>query len=284
MDVLNLIKELVIPMDLQPIDQAVNLALKKKHLLNTSFPKYILRAILSGLYVGIGLMLSFRLAEGFFDIQSPMSTIMSSIFFGIALVLIIYGGAELFTGNTMYFTMSTIRKQTTIKDTLKNWLACYSGNLIGGIIFALLVVGTGIYAVTEDSQFLMKYAAAKMDLNIWYLFFRGILCNLIVCLAVWIPMNIKGDGAKILVMMLLVFGFVASGFEHSVANMVTFSLALTAPHPETITLAGAIYNLIPVTLGNIIGGGFFVGGVYAYLASPAKQKSINFTADERKLG
>ncbi|WP_077298441.1 formate/nitrite transporter family protein [Virgibacillus pantothenticus] len=272
-------------MESQPIEQAVNLALKKKALLNTSLIKYLLKAVLAGVYVGIGLILSYRLAEGYFDIHSPTATIMASIFFGVALVLIIYGGAELFTGNTMYFTMSTLRKQTTIKDTLQNWLACYSGNLIGGIFFALLIVGTGLYASAEDSHYLMKTAAAKMDLSIWALFFRGILCNLIVCLAVWIPMHIKGDGAKILVTMLLVFGFVASGFEHSVANMVTFSLALTAPHPETITFLGAIYNLIPVTIGNIVGGGFFLGGVYAYLASPDKQyKQSNRVAGERKLG
>ncbi|AUJ24732.1 formate/nitrite transporter family protein [Virgibacillus dokdonensis] len=272
-------------MERQPIEQAVNLAIKKKELLNTSFIRYMLRAGLSGIYVGIGLILSFKLAEGYFDIQSPAATIMASIFFGVALVLIIYGGAELFTGNTMYFTMSTMRKQTTVKDTVQNWLACYSGNLIGGILFALLIVGTGLYASTESSQFLMKTAAAKMDLGIWELFFRGILCNLIVCLAVWIPMHIKGDGAKILVMMLLVFGFVASGFEHSVANMVTFSLALTAPHPESITLLGAIYNLVPVTIGNIVGGGFFLGGIYAYLASPSKQyKQTVEVAQEKKLG
>lgn len=107
-------------MDLQPIDQAVELALKKKQILKDSVVKYLLRAALSGVFVGIGLVVSFRLGEGFFDIQSPMSALMSSIFFGIALVLIIYGGGELFTGNTMYFTMSSLRKKTTIKDTLQN--------------------------------------------------------------------------------------------------------------------------------------------------------------------
>lgn len=259
-------------MDLQPIDQAVELALKKKQILYDSIVRYLLRASLSGIFVGIGLIISFRLGEGFFDIQSPMSALMSSIFFGIALVLIIYGGGELFTGNTMYFTMSTIRGKTTVKDTLKNWLACYGGNLLGAVFFALIVMNSGLFSNPENSQLLMSTASHKMDVSTWQLIFRGILCNLVVCLAVWIPMHVKGDGAKIFVMMFLVFAFVAAGFEHSVANMVTFSLALSVPHPDTVTLMGAIHNLIPVTIGNIIGGAVFVGVVYTFLSSSIKKK------------
>ncbi len=111
-----------------------------------------------------------------------------------------------------------------------------------------------------------------MNAPVWGTVFRGILCNWVVCLAVWIPLHLKGDGDKIFVMMFLVFAFVASGFEHSVANMVTFSLALSVPHPETVTLMGAIYNLISVTIGNMIGGGVFVGALYVYLTAPKSEK------------
>ncbi|MCM2532022.1 formate/nitrite transporter family protein [Neobacillus pocheonensis] len=259
-------------MELQPMEQVIELALKKKKILNDSFVRYLMRAALSGIYIGFGIMLSFRLGEGFFEIHSPVASIMTSIFFGIALILIIYGGSELFTGNTMYFTMSTLNKATSWKDTMQNWFACYLGNLIGAVFFALLVMSSGLFSSLESSQLLMATAAHKMDGTTFELFFRAILCNWVVCLAVWLPMHVKGDMAKITVMMLLVFAFVASGFEHSIANMVTFSIALSVPHPVTITLIGAIHNLIPVTIGNIIGGGLFVGGMYVYLSSPAKQK------------
>lgn len=258
-------------MKLQPLEQVISLALKKKKILDESIIKYLIRAALSGVYIGFGIMLSFRLGEGFFDIHSPVASLMTSIFFGIALVLIIYGGSELFTGNTMYFTVSTLNKQTSWKDTFQNWITCYAGNFIGAVFFAILVLYSGIFSSLENSQLLMATAAHKMEYTTWELFFRAILCNWVVCLAVWIPMNVKGDGGKIAVMMLLVFAFVASGFEHSVANMVTFSLALILPHPDSITIAGAIHNLIPVTIGNIIGGGLCVGGAYVYLSASSKQ-------------
>lgn len=259
-------------MELQPIEQVIEIALKKKKILNDSLVKYVLSAALSGVFIGFGIMLSFRLGEGFFDIQSPVASIMTSIFFGIALVLIIYGGSELFTGNIMFFTMSTLKKETTVKDTILNWIACYIGNLIGAVFFAILVMYSGLLSSPENSQLLMSSVASKIDATSLELFFRAILCNWVVCLAVWIPMQVKGDAAKIAVMMLIVFAFVASGFEHSVANMVTFSLALAVPHPDTITLMGVVHNLIPVTIGNIIGGGIFVGGIYVYLLSSPKQK------------
>ncbi|MGX6444142.1 formate/nitrite transporter family protein [Neobacillus sp. K501] len=259
-------------MELQPMDQVIQNAIKKKGYLQQSISKYLIRAALSGIYIGFGIILSFRLGEGFYDIHSPVASIMTSIFFGIALVLIIYGGSELFTGNTMTFTMSTLKKATTFKDLIENWIACYFGNLMGAVFFALIILFSGILSTPENSQLIMATASGKMHYSVIELFFRAILCNWVVCLAVWLPMHVKGDAAKISVMMLLVFAFVASGFEHSVANMVTFSIALMVPHPETISLMGAIHNLIPVTIGNIIGGGLFVGGVYVFLTSSVKQK------------
>ena len=266
----------------QPLEQAIDLALKKKRILHDSILKYLIRAALSGFFVGIGLMVSYRLGEGFFDIQSPVAPLMSSIFFGIVLILIVYGGAELFTGNTMYFTMATLKKATTVKDTLQNWLACYGGNLMGAIIFGLLIMYSGLFSSMENSELLMSTVSMKMNASFVELFFRGILCNLVVCLAVWIPMHIKGDGPKITVMLLLVFAFVAAGFEHSVANMVTFSIALSAPHLDTVTIMGALHNLFPVTLGNIIGGGLFVGAVYVFLDSPSRRSKVKHLVPIKK--
>ncbi|WP_251041031.1 formate/nitrite transporter family protein [Bacillus sp. ISL-45] len=263
----------------QPMKLAINTALKKKEYLSESKGKYLMRAALAGVYIGFGIMVSYRLGEYFFDAHSAATPIASSIFFGLALVLILYGGGELFTSNTMMMTISSLKKVTTWKDTIENWIACYSGNLIGAFFFGILVMLSGIFLSPEKTQYMMETVSMKMNTPAYQLFFRAILCNWLVCLAVWVPFSIKGDGAKIGVIMLLVFAFVVSGFEHSVANMVLFSIALLVPHPETISIAGSLYNLVPVTLGNIIGGGFFVGTLYVYLNAKGTAKEESHTAD-----
>ncbi|WP_309088052.1 formate/nitrite transporter family protein [Domibacillus sp.] len=255
-------------------------AVKKSAILRHNPLQYIVKAMLASFFIGFGIMLSFKLAEPFFDAGSPATVLMLGAFFGIALVLILYGGAELFTGNTMYFTMSTMSGKTNWKEALAVLGACYIGNLLGALCFALFISGAGIYNDTANSQYLMDVVSHKMHYPASQLFFKAILCNWIVCLAVWIPMQMKGDMVKIVTMLLFVMTFVVAGFEHSVANMVLFSLALAVPHPEAISVASAVHNLIPVTLGNIIGGSVFVGMVYMYLAKPV-QKSIPGEAKER---
>lgn len=243
-------------------------AMKKTAILKNNPLQYILKAMLASFFIGFAIMLSFKLAEPFYDASSPATGLMLGAFFGIALVLIIYGSAELFTGNTMYFTMSTMSGKTTWKDALAVLGACYSGNLLGAVFFGLFIGAAGIYNDPANSQYLMDVVSHKMHYPASELFFKAILCNWIVCLAVWIPMQMKGDMAKIVTMLLFVMTFVVAGFEHSVANMVLFSLALAVPHPEAISVASAVHNLIPVTVGNIIGGSVFVGMVYMYLAKP----------------
>lgn len=271
-------------MNEQPLEVAVTTALKKKEYLKDSKAKYMLRAALAGVYIGFGIMVSYRLGEYFYDTHSAATPIVSSIFFGLALVLILYGGGELFTSNTMMMTISSLKKATTWKETIENWIACYSGNLLGAVFFGILIMLSGIFISPEKTQYMMETVSMKMNAPAYQLFFRAILCNWLVCLAVWIPLNIKGDGAKISVTMLLVFAFLVSGFEHSVANMVLFSIALLVPHPETVSLAGSVFNLVPVTLGNIIGGAFFVGTLYVYLNAKGIPNEKNQTANQSVYG
>ncbi|EMA6342168.1 formate/nitrite transporter family protein [Bacillus cytotoxicus] len=243
----------------------VKLAQKKKEMLDRNLMQYFIRAALAGIYIGFIIVLCFKLGN-FFNIEnSPATYLAASMFFGIALVLIIYGGAELFTGNTMYFTVSTLRNKTTISDTFRNWITCYVGNLAGALFFALLFYATGIFETIDHEHLMNKVVEIKMGTPTIQLFFKAILCNWLVCLACFLPSQVKGDTAKILVMMFLVFTFFLSGYEHSIANLSLFALSLLSPHPDTISFAGAIHNLIPVTIGNIIGGSVFVGMVYHYL-------------------
>ncbi|EZP77258.1 formate/nitrite transporter [Parageobacillus genomosp. 1] len=252
---------------MEAVQKCKELAVKKRAILDRSLVQYMMRAALAGVYIGFALVLCFRVGEFFREANSPATYLVSGIFFGIALVLIMYGGAELFTGNTMYFTISTLHKETTIKDTLRNWLACYSGNLLGAVFFAFLISQSGVFDHIPQDHLLFLVAAKKMHATTMQLFFKGILCNWLVCLAIFIPMQMKEDIAKVFSMILIVFIFFASGYEHSIANFVLFSLALAVPHPATIDLAGVVHNIIPVTIGNIVGGALFMGALYTYLTS-----------------
>ncbi|MGP7815853.1 formate/nitrite transporter family protein [Niallia sp. 01092] len=262
-------------MDIQPVDKAVNYALKKKATIEDSFLRYFTKSILAGIYIGFAIMICYKLAQPFSAVHSPATYMMTSLFFGIALVLISYCGGELFTGNTMAFTMSTLKGATTWKDTLYNWVSTYFGNLVGALFFAVLIHYSGLFHLAEKSTWLMEVANIKMSATTTELFVKGILCNWLVCLAIWLPMNIKGDVGKILATILIVFGFMISGYEHSIANMSLFSIALIVPHPDTITISSALHNLIPVSLGNIVGGAFFVGALNIYIFSDKKTKPEN---------
>ncbi|WP_306470823.1 formate/nitrite transporter family protein [Ectobacillus ponti] len=252
----------------QDMQYVVQLALKKKQILDKAPLQYMIRAALAGLYIGFVIVVCFKAGEFFRAAHSPAAYVVAAALFGIALILIMYGDAELFTGNTMYFTVAMMRRAATPADTLRNWAACYGGNTIGALLFACLFYATGIFEHIGKDHLLNEVTAVKMNASTLHLFFKAVLCNWLVCLACFLPSRVKGDGAKITLMLLLVFVFFLSGYEHSIANLALFSIALLHPHPDTVSLAGALHNLVPVTLGNIAGGSLFVGMVYQYLSLP----------------
>lgn len=276
--------------ELTPIEEAALNAKKKRDTWMSSKLLYFIKAMLAGVYIGFGIMVSYKTGEFFFDAGSPSAMLLVAIFFGTALVMIIYGGAELFTSNTMTMTIGTLKKETSWYETFQIWLACYFGNLAGALFFSLLVMLSGLFLSPDKSELLMDVASYKMHGHTLEIFFRAILCNWLVCLAIWLPMHVKGDVAKLLLTLLLVFGFVISGYEHSIANMALFGIALMVPHPETITIWSAINNIIPVTFGNLIGGSIFVGALYVYLNKKPVVKDkkvleneVSFSISEKRV-
>ncbi|WP_449402689.1 formate/nitrite transporter family protein [Exiguobacterium artemiae] len=227
--------------------------------------EYLVRAMLAGVFIGFAIIFTLKAINGLYLNESPVTTLVGGLTFGVALVLIVYGGAELFTGNTMYFTTSTMRGFTSKMDTLKVWTLCFIGNGLGGLAFALLFSQTGIIQELGMENWLFAVSETKIHHTTWEIFTRAIFCNWMVCLAIFIPKNMKNELAQIMMMMILVAVFFASGFDHVIANMALFSLALVVPHPEAISFAGAIHNLVPALLGNIIGGALFMGMVYTWL-------------------
>ncbi|WP_019243311.1 MULTISPECIES: formate/nitrite transporter family protein [Bacillus] len=243
------------------------LALKKEKVFDQSIIKYLLRAILASAFIGFGVIIAFKTGNLFYaDNHNPLAYPFAALTFGSAIILIAYGGGDLFTGNTFYFTYTALNGKLKWLKVLQMWCATYAGNIIGAVAFAFFIYATGLFDSPAINGYLMSVVEGKMNASTMELFFRAILCNWLVCLAFYIPMTLKGDGPKLFTMMLFVFGFFISGYEHSIANMSSFAVALVVEHPDTISFGKAIHNLIPVTLGNIIGGALFMGVFYNYVS------------------
>lgn len=262
-------------METKAMEQVVELAMKKYKNFKYHRLEALLRAMLASMFIGFGVIVAFKTGSFFYNVESPLAYPMAALTFGTAIILIYFGGGDLFTGNTFYFTTASIQKKIPWLETLKFWGFSWIGNLLGAFLFAFIIWGTGIFKSAEISSFLMHVVEAKMHAPTLELLFRGILCNWLVCLAFFIPMTIQGDGAKIATMLLFVFGFFISGYEHSIANMSSFAVALVNPHPMQITIEGFLHNMIPVTIGNLIGGGLFMGVVYSYFNRASKNQDAH---------
>lgn len=244
------------------------LALKKQKIYRNSIFRYIARAMLASMFIGFGVIVAFKTGNFFFMEQSPLTYPMAAVTFGAAIILISYGGGDLFTGDTFYYTYTALRRKMRWTDVGRMWVLSYIGNILGAGAFALLIYLTGLFDASNVNGFLLSVVEHKMEAPAFELFWRAILCNWLVCLAFFVPMSMKTDGAKMFAMVLFVFCFFISGYEHSIANMCTFAIALVLNHPGTISWGGVFHNLIPVTIGNLIGGGVLMGVMYYYVNKP----------------
>lgn len=221
---------------------------------------YFLQTILGGLFIGFGIMLIVTIGGLLNPAGVASMKIVQGLSFAVALSMVMMAGAYLFTGDNLVLTVSTLSKEASPLEMLSIWMSGYVGNFFGSLLGAVLFFYTGL-AVGDTAAFIEKLATVKMNAEFVELLCRGILCNLLVCLAVWSYYKMKSETAKIIMIFCCIFPFFTSGFEHSIANMTLFSLALMIPHGELVTFSGAIANLVPVTIGNIIGGAF-IGFVY----------------------
>lgn len=255
-------------MEKDALSKIEDLAKKRLFIHQSSSFNYLLRAILASLFIGFGVIVAFKTGNFFYAEHSPLAYPMAALTFGVAIILISYGGGDLFTGDTFYYTYAAIRKQMDWRDVGRLWLYSYVGNILGAILFALLINATGLFKDPSVNGFLISVAQGKTEVSTYELFFRGILCNWLVCLAFFLPYNAKGDGPKMFMMVFLVFCFFISGYEHSIANFVTFSISIATGHPDAVTMDGIIHNIVPVTIGNLIGGTLFMAFMYNYLNKP----------------
>ncbi len=240
-------------------------------------------AVLAGAFIALGAMFATTVLAGADGVLPfGVSRLLAGIVFGLGLILVVLGGAELFTGNTL-MVMAWAAGKLPLRDMLRAWTIVYIGNFIGAVGTALLVFLSGQYLAGHGSVAVvtLNIAAAKTALPFGHPLFLGILCNVLVCLAVWLSLGARTTSDKLLAVLFPVSAFVAAGFEHSVANMYFIPLGLfvkewgPADMWSQIASSAAAYggltwtsffrSLIPVTIGNIIGGGALVGGVYWFI-------------------
>ena len=249
-------------MYLDTINHLAQLAKKKSDVLNRTPQAFLIGSLMAGAYVGLGVILVFSVGG---QVHPAYQKLVMGMSFGIALTLVVFAGSELFTGHTMYMVFGCLRRKTNFIDLLKVWTASWIGNLVGAVFLAILfVTGGGSKLLQRGAPLLNQIASFKMNSPSVELIARAALCNWLICLALWMVSRIGSDAAKCIVIFWCLFGFIASGFEHSVANMTLLSIALLIEHPETITITGMVHNLAWVTLGNILGGSVLVGLGYWY--------------------
>ena len=238
---------------------------KKTKMMKTSFGRYSVSTMLGGLYVCFGTLLSYTVGAMLYNGGSTNYKIGMGLTFGIALCLVIFAGADLFTSNTMTLTASTLEGETSWKDGVKVCVFAWCGSLVGSLITAFLVVKSGIIS-EEIGSFIVKIVNSKISLTPSEMIIRGIFCNILVCLGAWLAYKMKNEAAKLLMVLWCVFAFFTVGFEHSIANMGLFGIAYLIPEGSSLLFSGAISNLLFVTIGNIIGGAVVLGGSYWYIS------------------
>jgi len=227
---------------------------------------FLILTVMAGAYVGIGIALILSVGN---DVDPASRKLVMGALFGITLTLIVFAGAELFSGRIMYMTFAFFYKKMSALAVVKDWFICWWGNLLGAMALSILVVaGNGGGWVGGEASLVHQIADAKMNSSIVELLARAILCNWLICLAIWMTARAKDDTAKCILIFWCLFAFVAAGFEHSIANMTVFTISLLTTHPTGVTVMGGIYNLAWVSVGNVIGGAGFIGVAYYLTAVP----------------
>lgn len=247
--------------------------------------RLLIWAVLAGAYIAFGAqasqMVSFNLLA---DPDSlGLGRLVSAAVFPVGLMMVVLCGAELFTGNCLML-IGALDRKIRISGMLRNWVLVYLGNFAGALLVVALMKGTGLWETGSGllGASVIRTAHAKVELSFGQAFVRGILCNWLVCLAVWMSTGARETVSKIFAIWFCIGLFVISGFEHSIANMYFIPAGIAAAADSTMAqLSGCdvsvlstgnflIRNLLPVTLGNILGGGLFVGLVYWFTGRKVK--------------
>jgi nitrite transporter len=257
-------------MDRIHVEKAADAGFSKAALLQTDPVRYMLRSVGAGMGLTLVVFVFWVLTQNLHEMA--LGKVIAAAFFGVGLTIIVFTNMELFTSNNMYLTVSSAEGRTSWRQTLLLWIACWFGNLGGALLLALLLLGAGSLDQLPPDHALFTGALHKAEQAGSVIFVKGILANWIVCLAVRIALRCKEEVAKILILISVTFIFVYLGFEHSIANMGTFSMAMLGG--GDLTMAGAAHNLLYATLGNIVGGVLLIGLPFTYLNPREREEQL----------
>jgi formate transporter len=255
---------------LTPAETAQKIAENGTRVMTQSLSRTLLLSLLAGFYVAFGAQLSTVVTQDSAAILGMgLSRFISGSVFSLGLILVAICGAELFTGNTL-LTKAALHGQIPWSKIGKNWSVVLLGNLIGSLFFAWLMFHSQLWQSGSIADKALAIASYKTELPFAVALIRGLLCNWLVCLAVFMYTSAQDVAGKILATYVPVMAFVASGFEHSVANMYyiptgIFLSGTLGQSSDGLTWVGFLTNLFPVILGNILGGVVFVGFAYWFV-------------------
>jgi formate transporter len=248
-------------------------------------------AMAAGGFIGLGAMY-YTLVAADSTLPFAASRLVGGLAFSLGLILVVVAGAELFTGNNL-MVMAWADRRITTTELLRNWTIVYIANAFGAVGLAVLVYLSNHGSMNGGAvaAAYVKIAAAKTSLPFGEAFFKGVLCNLLVCLAVWLALAARSVTDKVVAVVFPTSAFVAAGFEHCIANVYFISLGLllrdqASPvdlsQVASLDWTGYVRNLIPVTLGNIVGGSIMVAAVYHLIYNRALTNKGN--ADRQGTG
>ena len=250
---------------------------------NLDFLSMFTLSVLAGAFIAFGAVLYTYVIHDS-SLSMGLTKLLGGMVFCLGLILVIVAGAELFTGNNL-IVMACVSRRITIQRLLRNWIIVFCGNFAGSLVVVWLVSKSGQWTSSEAAVGVkaLMIANGKVNLTFVEALSRGILCNILVCLAVWLCFSCRSVTDKVLAVIFPITAFVALGFEHSVANMYFIPAGLLlkqnpqilsaaerilgqAPELSRLTVYGfLVRNLLPVTIGNIIGGGLLVGIIYWFV-------------------
>jgi formate transporter FocA len=260
-------------------------------------------AVLAGAFIALGAIFSTTTLAGTSDaLPYGVARLLAGLTFSLGLILVIVGGAELFTGNTL-IVMAWADRRVSTKLLLRNWAIVYLGNFVGSVATAALAYLSGQYTFGKGAvgAAALATANAKVELGFGQAVALGILCNALVCLAIWLTFSARSTADRVLAIVPPITAFVAAGFEHSVANMYFIPLGLfvrtgappsfweglgrtAADYPALTWERFLVGSLLPVTIGNVIGGALLVGAVYWFVyLRPGGTSTFLIEAAERPL-
>ncbi|MGI6155452.1 MAG: formate/nitrite transporter family protein [Enterococcus lemanii] len=253
---------------ISPLFEKIDASIGKKvDLIEMSYSRYALRALLACLYLTLGTAVAFSIAIKGEAIAHGVGKMLYAFMFSWSLVMILYMNAELGTSNMLYMTVGYYRRRLSLQMAAKILFTCILFNMLGGLFFGYLISFTGPFQDLPANSYLFESITAKLTKPTMQIIIEGIFANVVVNVAVLVSMRMKDDAGKVAAIIFIIFIFAFLGFEHVIANFSSFSLAYFASHGtlEAMTAGNITHNLIFALIGNYIGGGLIMGVGYAWL-------------------